>query len=183
MADPTRRPRAGFRRFLTHLAERSELLEDWGHPVGHDCGDYEFDALMAGGASRGCAIGGDFRGILTHRVAPVSEPPRRPLGPGRICALVGLMEFDEDGWPIQRDASALPLPRSDQLAYTVAQAAQVIGLSEQALRYIIGMGELKVRRTRTDLRTGKPAGRMIVLRSDLEEWLRGLPDPRDPSWR
>lgn len=85
------------------------------------------------------------------------------------------MKSDEDGPPIERYPSAMPITHPEQLAYTVAQAAQLVGLPEQSLRFIIGMGELKVRRTRRDLRTGKPAGRMLIRRTDLEEWLEGLP--------
>ena len=54
----------------------------------------------------------------------------------------------------------------DPVAYSVADVLKVVGISRTKFYELAGNGEIKVR---------KLGSRSIVLREDLDEFLRGLP--------
>lgn len=67
--------------------------------------------------------------------------------------------------------SAPTLPLSERLAYTVAEAAHLMGLSEPVLRAMIRRGEIPARRCgqeagRGDLRVGKLAIERFLLQKE-----------------
>ncbi len=54
------------------------------------------------------------------------------------------------------------LPKSDRLAYTIAEAAAAIGLPRSTLRDHVSSGELKA---------SKRCGKWLILREDLIRWI------------
>lgn len=69
----------------------------------------------------------------------------------------------------------LPPPADGILAYTIEQAAYVTGLSKAAIYRAVKSGELPAKRTAKNS-LGEPAGRILILRHQLEVWLENLPD-------
>lgn len=65
--------------------------------------------------------------------------------------------------------------RIDTIAYTLEDAAEVVGLSRESIYRAVKSGELPAKRTskRAD---GRPSGRILVLRRDLEAFIENLPD-------
>lgn len=61
-----------------------------------------------------------------------------------------------------------------KLAYSVAEAAESVGLSRATIERAIHAGHLPTRTTMVDA-DQNPVGKRIILRSDLEAWLRRLP--------
>lgn len=62
------------------------------------------------------------------------------------------------------------------LAYTLDQAAALCGLSKDSLYRAVKSGELRAKRTTRSEHGAPPAGRILVLRKDLEAFLEALPD-------
>lgn len=69
----------------------------------------------------------------------------------------------------------MPRADPDALAYTLAQAADLCGVSKELLRRAIKCGDLQCKRTFVDP-DGEVGGKMLILRKHLEEWLEDLPD-------
>lgn len=61
------------------------------------------------------------------------------------------------------------------LSYTLEQAAHVTGMSRDLLYRAVKSGDLPAKRTSKNA-AGEPAGRIIILRSALEQFLENLPD-------
>lgn len=57
----------------------------------------------------------------------------------------------------------------EAIAYTIKQAAQVCGVHEDTIMKAINSGQLRAK---------YPNRRPVILRSDLELWLSGLPESR-----
>jgi excisionase family DNA binding protein len=69
----------------------------------------------------------------------------------------------------------------DALAYSVIDAADVVGVSTDTIRRAIKAGDLPAKRTsRTP--AGRPSGYILIRRVDLEEWLARLPDDGWTPW-
>lgn len=62
-----------------------------------------------------------------------------------------------------------------RLAYSLAQAAETTGLSRRFLEGAIKEGKLRSKTTRLDA-DDKPSGRRLILASELQAYLDGLPD-------
>ena len=68
------------------------------------------------------------------------------------------------------------VPSPDALAYRLEDAAEIAGLSSQAIYRAIKSGELRAKRTSRSEDGEPPKGRILVLRKDLEAWLENLDD-------
>lgn len=69
----------------------------------------------------------------------------------------------------------MPGPLLDRLSYTLEQAAELTGLSRDSIYKAVKSGRLPAKRTsaRDD---GRPSGKIIILRKNLEAFLESLPD-------
>jgi len=65
-------------------------------------------------------------------------------------------------------ASGLP-----KLSYSVAEAAEVTGVSPDTIKRAIRARHLKARRSAVDA-NGVPAGKYLIFHADLIAWLEGL---------
>ena len=61
------------------------------------------------------------------------------------------------------------------LAYSKSGAAKAADVSPQTLDRAIKAGRLKAKRT-SETKDGEPAGKILILASDLAAWLEGLAD-------
>ena len=61
------------------------------------------------------------------------------------------------------------------LAYSKAGAAAASGLSTKTLERAIGSGRLRAKRS-SESKDGEPAGRVVILATDLQAWLDSLED-------
>jgi hypothetical protein len=64
---------------------------------------------------------------------------------------------------------------AERLAYSVDEAAAVVGLSPRTLDRAITAGDLRCKRT-AKTKDDEPAGKKVILRRELEAWLEKLPD-------
>lgn len=63
-----------------------------------------------------------------------------------------------------------------KLSYELREAASATGFTEKQLRERINRGELRARRAaRSKDDPNEPAGKFIILATDLQEFLDGLP--------
>lgn len=67
------------------------------------------------------------------------------------------------------------MPPPGALAYDLSGAALVSGLSTSQLTRAINLGDLRAKRSSRHQDGGRD-GKFIVLRDELEAYLRGLPD-------
>lgn len=61
-----------------------------------------------------------------------------------------------------------------KLAFSAAEAAEACGVSVDTIKRAIHSGSLKAKRTGIDPKTGLPAGKYLVLGTDLQSWLDEL---------
>jgi hypothetical protein len=67
-------------------------------------------------------------------------------------------------------------PPDQALAYTLKDAARICGMSEALLYRAVKSGDLPAKRTSQRDPKEAPTGRILVLRSELENFLNNLPD-------
>lgn len=66
--------------------------------------------------------------------------------------------------------SARPtIPEKDKIAYTIYEAAQACGVSDTTVRRAIGCG---------DLIAYYPTARAVILKEELQAWIRASPSER-----
>lgn len=62
------------------------------------------------------------------------------------------------------------------LSYSLVDAVAATGLSRTFLEEAIARGELKVKRSSINERTGKPQGKRLILAAELQRYLDALPE-------
>lgn len=69
--------------------------------------------------------------------------------------------------------SARPTPPVPKIAYSATEAAEATGVAPDTIKRAIRAGQLKAKRTAIDSK-GVPAGKYLILHTDLIAWLDGL---------